>query len=170
MLTRSLTKSRFNPVPGVLDFWHEFRKPNPMRWPILIVSTAPFALIFLWLSGETVYVTPEQPQITYITSFAPDRTDEEIIASNIENQEVRELREEYEAELAQRKRDMYKALGAAAGMDVEEIERRADANRAAEEAEQQRRLDEAFGRTEGSGSSGETSDQPSQPSSESPTP
>lgn len=143
-----LSKSRFNPKPGILDFWTEFRKPNPLRWPILVMSTAPFALIFYWLSGETVYKTPDRPTITYITTFSPDRTDEEIVASNIANQEVRDLREAQEEQLAQRKREMYKALGAAAGMDVNEIERRADENRAAEEAEEAARREELIGRSD----------------------
>jgi len=140
-----LSKSRFNPKPGLLDFWNEFRKPNPYRWPMLLASMAPFGLIFFWLSGETVYKTPERPQITYITTFDPDRTDEEIIASNLANQELRELREEQEAELAQRKREMYKALGAAVGMDVDEIERRADERRAAEEAAEEANRQERLG-------------------------
>lgn len=144
---RALANSRFNPKPGFLDFWHYIRKPVPYRWPIMIASTLPFAVVLYWLSSETVYTDPERPSITYITTFAPDRSDEEIIASNIENQELQDLREEYDEELAQRKRDLYKALGAAAGMDVEEIERRGDQERAAEEAAERARLDEMLGRT-----------------------
>ncbi len=142
-----LANTRFNPKAGILDFWHEFRKPNPFRWPILIVSTLPFCLIFYWLSGETVYGTPERPKITYITTYEPGRTDEQIAASNLANQEVKDLREEYEEELAQRKRDLYKALGAATGMDVEEIDRRGQETRAAEAAAERARLDEMMGRT-----------------------
>jgi len=145
----NLAKSRFNPAPGAKDFWNEIRKPNPYRWPILFVSCMPLALIFYWLSSETVYMTPEKPRITYITTYAPDRTDDEIIASNLENQEVKELREEAEADLASRKREIYKALGAGIGMDVDEIERRGDERRAAEEAAEQARRDEMFGRTDG---------------------
>ncbi|QUL36741.1 hypothetical protein [Erythrobacter sp. JK5] len=141
------SKSRFNPAPGIADFWHEVRKPNPYRWPILFVSMLPFGVVLYWLSGETVYKDPERPSISYITTFDPDRTDDEITASNLENQEVKELREQAEADLAQRKRDLYKALGAAAGMDVEEIEQRADAERAAAEAEEQAQRDAMFGRS-----------------------
>lgn len=143
--------SRFNPAPGVIDFWNEFRKPNPYRIPFLLASAAPFALIFYALGSETFYVAPERPQITYITTFDPDRTDEEIIDSNIENQEVKDLREARDAELAQRKRDLYKALGAAAGMDVEGIERRAEADRAAEEAAEAAEREEMFGEDAPSG-------------------
>ena len=122
-----------------------------MRWPILIASTLPFAMIFYWLANETVYKTPDRPSITYITTFDPDRTDEEITASNIANQEVKELREEQKEALAERKRDLYKALGAAAGMDVEEIAARADAERAAEEAAEAVRREEMFGRSADAG-------------------
>ncbi|WP_298463703.1 hypothetical protein [uncultured Erythrobacter sp.] len=146
-----LANSRFNPKPGIKDFWNEFRKPNPFRWPILIASTLPFAVIFYWLSNETVYRTPDRPSITYITTFDPDRTDEEIAASNLENQEVKDLREQAEADLAERKRELYKALGAAAGMDVEEIEARAEAERAEAEAQAQAERDAMFGRSADAG-------------------
>lgn len=142
-----LANSRFNPKPGILDFWNEFRKPNPYRMPVLLVSCGPLALIFYWLSGETVYTTPERPVITYVTTYEPGRSDEEIIASNIANQEVKELREAHREELAQRKRDLYKALGAATGMDVEEIDRRGEETRAAEAAAEQARLDDLMGRS-----------------------
>ncbi len=150
-----LSKSRFNPKPGILDFWNEFRKPNPLRGPILLISMAPFAVIFYWLSGETVYKTPDRPRITYITTLDENRSDEEIIASNIANQEVRDLREEQQAALDARKRELYRALGEAAGMDVEEIERRADANRAAEEAEEQARREDVLAGAQSADQTGE---------------
>ena len=138
-------KSRFNPKPGLLDFWTEFRKPNPYRWPILALSSIPFILIYMWLAGETFYRTPEKPRITYIQTLDENRSEAEIIASNEANQELKELREADEERRAQRKRDLYKALGAAAGMDVHSIEERADAERAKAEAERKKQLDEMFG-------------------------
>ncbi|MEQ8412354.1 MAG: hypothetical protein RIC51_02465 [Erythrobacter sp.] len=129
-----LSSSRFNPKTGALDFWHEFTKPNPLRWPILAASCLPLVVIFAWLSSETAYKEPARPDVTYINTFDPDRTDEEIMASNIENQEVKELRQAREQAIAERKRELYKALGRASGMDVDEIERKAEAERAAEEA------------------------------------
>lgn len=142
-----LANSRFNPKPGILDFWNEIRKPTPYRWPILLASCIPIAGLMFYLAGEKQYKAPERPQITYITTFQPDRTDEEIMASNLANQEVKELRAEQAEALAERKRDLYKALGAAAGMDVDEIERRGEEARAAEEAAEAARLDELMGRT-----------------------
>ena len=149
--------SRFNPKTGILDFWHEFRKPNPLRWPILIVSSLPLMVIFYWLSTETHYKTPERPTITYITTFDPDRTDAQIIASNEANQEVKDLRAAAENDLAERKREIYKSLGAGIGMDVEKIAAEADARRAAEEAAEAERRDQMFGRRGNASAKSETS-------------
>ncbi len=126
--------SRFNPKTGIADFWTEFRKPNPWRWPILFVSTMPLMVIYYWLSGEVYYRTPERPTITYISTLDEARTDAEIAASNAANQEVTDLRKAAEEDLAQRKKDIYKALGKGIGMDVEKIDAEAQARRAAEAA------------------------------------
>lgn len=134
--------SRFNPKAGIADFWHEFRKPNPMRWPILAASTLPLCVILYWVSSETVYKTPERPQITYITTFDPNRSDADISASNLENQEVKDLRDAAEQDIADRKREIYKALGKGIGMDVDRIAAEADARRSAEEAATAQRLAE----------------------------
>ena len=140
-----LSKSRFNPAPGFLDLWNEIRRPRPYRWTFLAASVLPVAGILWWAVAQVEYKAPERPQIDYITSFAPDRSDAEIIASNRANQEVKELREAAEADIAERKRNMYKALGAAAGMDVEAIEAKAEAERAAEAAAEEKRRAELLG-------------------------
>jgi len=113
-MTTMLSKSRFNPAPGLADFWNEIRRPQPYRWPIMGLSVLPVAVILYWAMGTTVYKEPERPRITYITTFDPARSDAEIIASNAANQEVKDLRAAEEARIAERKREMYKALGAAA--------------------------------------------------------
>ncbi|MCR9179776.1 MAG: hypothetical protein NXH71_06030 [Erythrobacteraceae bacterium] len=142
-----LSKSRFNPAPGLADFWNEIRRPQPYRWPILALSVMPVALILYWAMGTTVYKDPERPRVTYISTFDPARTEAEIIATNRTNQEVKALRAAEEARIAARKRELYKALGAAAGMDVEAIERKAEAERAAEEAAEEQRRAEMLGET-----------------------
>jgi hypothetical protein len=142
-----LTKSRFNPVPGFADLWNEIRRPRPYRWTFLALSVLPVAGILAWAVSQVEYKAPERPTIDYITTFDPARTDAEIIASNRANQEVKELRAAEEARIAGRKREMYKALGAAAGMDVEEIERKAEATRAAERAAEEKRRAELLAGT-----------------------
>lgn len=128
------SKSRFNPGPGIADFWNEFRKPNPYRWPILAASAIPVLLMYLWVQSETYIIPPERPKVTYITSFAPDRSDVEIADSNRVNQQRKdELRKAQEA-IAEQKKDMYRELGRATGLDVDAMEAKIAADRAREEA------------------------------------
>ncbi|MFM7403820.1 MAG: hypothetical protein ACKO1N_06945 [Erythrobacter sp.] len=126
--------SRFNPATGLSDFWTEIRRPNPHRWPILGLSILPVAGMLYWGLNSTTYAEPERPKIEYITTLDATRTDAEIMAENRANQEIKDLRAAEEEKIARKKRDMYKALGKAAGMDVEDIERKAEAERAAEAA------------------------------------
>ena len=128
-----LSKSRFNPATGFADFWNEIRRPQPYRLPILIVSSLPVAGMLYWGVNSTTYGEPERPKIEYITTLDEARTDAQIAAENISNQELKDRRAAEEARIAEAKRNMYKALGAAAGMDVDAIERKAAAERAAEE-------------------------------------
>ena len=139
--------SRFNPATGIADFWNEIRRPQPYRWPILALSILPVAGMLYWgVTGTTAYGEPERPKVTYITTLDAARSDAEILAENRANQEIKNLRAAEEARIAQAKRDMYKALGAAAGMDVEAIERKAEAERAAEEAAEAKRRQQSNGR------------------------
>jgi inorganic pyrophosphatase len=95
--------------------------------------------------NSTVYGEPERPRITYITTLDAGRSDAEIAAENAANQQIKDLREAEEARIEARKRDMYKALGKAAGMDVEKIEAKAEAERAAEAAAAAKRRTDAGG-------------------------
>jgi hypothetical protein len=140
-----LSKSRFNPVPGFADLWNELRRPTPYRWPILALSVLPAALILYWATSQVEYKAPERPKVIYVTTFDPDRSDAEIIASNRANQEVKDLRAAEEERIAREKRAMYKALGAATGFDVDAMERKAEASRAAERAAEEKRRAERLG-------------------------
>jgi len=125
---------RFNPGPGVADFWDQFRKPQPYRWLIIAISAMPIALVLYWATEETVYVPPRPPDVTYITSFAEGRSDAEIMASNASNQARNdEIRAEIEA-LEEQKREMYRTLGRATGIDVDAMEAQIEEERAIEEA------------------------------------
>ena len=126
--------SRFNPANGIADFWNEVRRPQPYRWPILFVSILPAAGMIWWGANSTQYGEPERPTIEYITTLDPARTDAEIEAEIRANQEIKDLRAAEEARIAEEKRELYKSLGRATGMDVDAIERKAEAERAAEQA------------------------------------
>lgn len=125
---------KINPAGGIADFWHEFRRPNPYRWPILLLSFLITGSILSTIIWEKTRIPPERPTVTYITTFAPDRTDAEIIASNIANQRQKEKREAEEAARLERRREAYRALGRATGIDVDAIDARIARERAAEQA------------------------------------
>lgn len=138
-------RTRFNAAGGIADFWNEWKKPTPYRWPILAASFAMTGTMFFWLTKEEYYYPPEVPQVTYITTYAEGRTDEEIRQSNIENQRIQDEREAERERIEQRRRELYKSLGAATGLDVETMEAEAEAERAAEEQAERERLEELFG-------------------------
>ena len=93
---------------------------------------------------EKYYYPPQEPEVTYITTFAEGRTDEEIRETNLENQRIKEEREAEQARILERRRELYKQVGAATGLDVEAMEAKAKAEEAAEAAAERQRLDELF--------------------------
>ncbi|RXZ65570.1 hypothetical protein [Pelagerythrobacter rhizovicinus] len=137
--------SRLNPAEGVGDFWAYIRRPQPYRWPILGLSMLMTGTLLFWVLQERYYLPPERPQVTYITTFAPGRTDEEIIASNIANEARKDALAAEQAERDEIRREIYRTFGRAAGMDVEKIEREAAAERAREEAAEKARREALIG-------------------------
>tara|TARA_R110002072_G_scaffold131877_5_gene271915 strand:+ start:762 stop:1268 length:507 start_codon:yes stop_codon:yes gene_type:complete len=136
-------KSRLNPVGGFQDLWNEFKRPTPYRWPILGASLLSTFVLMFWVTQEQVIGPPARPQVSLISTFAEGRSEAEIIASNIENQR---LKEQWKARRAEREaeiQDMYRTLGRATGIDVDAMERQIAEERAREEAERLRMLAQA---------------------------
>nr|WP_137676505.1 hypothetical protein [Parerythrobacter lutipelagi] len=132
---------RLNPIPGIKDFWHEFRRPNPRRIPVMVISVLiPLSVLYVF-AGESYIGLPRPPEVIYISTFDADRTQEQIIASNIANQRAKEERAALEQERLEVRRDLYRTLGEATGVDVDGMEREIaeDEARAAEAAEAERR-------------------------------
>ena len=135
--------TRFNPVGGIQDFWSEFTRPNPYRWPILIASMlCTFGLLF-WVTKERVIGPPARPEVTFISTFAEGRTDEEIVASNVANQQLQDQIREEQAVREEEVREMYRTLGRASGLDVDAMEAEIEADRARQEARRERLLEAA---------------------------
>ena len=126
--------SRFNPTGGIVDFWREIRRPTPYRWPILGLSLLCSFGLLCWVTKERVLVPPEPPKVSFISTFAEGRTDAEIIASNLENQQRKERREAERAKLEEEVKAAYRALGRATGVDVDAMERKIAADKAAADA------------------------------------
>lgn len=138
--------SRLNPKEGISDFWSEFTRPNPYRWPILGVSIMITTGLMAWITQDDAVGPPVPLEVTYITSFAEGRSDEEIMEGNIAEQKRKEELERILAEREERKKAIYRALGRAAGMDVEKIEREAAEEAAQVEAETARERARIMGR------------------------
>jgi len=115
---------RFSPRGGFEDFLAYWRQPTPYRWQILGVSVALTFTVMVLFVPESERIEPRSPDVTYISTFAPDRTDEEIIASNIANQRRQDELRARRAALEERKKELYRQLGRATGVDVDAMEER----------------------------------------------
>ena len=126
---------RISPRRAVSDFHDEWKKPTPHRWQILGVAIAATFCIFMLFIPESTRGPPARPDVMYISTLDENRSEEEIIASNCANQELKdELQARIDAS-EERKRELYKALGRATFIDVDAIEEEIAAEEAVEETE-----------------------------------
>ncbi|HEY6815810.1 MAG TPA: hypothetical protein VI168_09750 [Croceibacterium sp.] len=129
---------KISPRGAVDDFVHEWQRPNPYRWRVLGVSVAATFALMVVMIPDSERIEPRPPEVTWITTFEPGRTDAEIVASNLENQKRKDQRKvEAEARAEQRKKNA-KALGSAMGFDVDAMEAEIERERAAERAAAER--------------------------------
>lgn len=132
--SRSFLRNVSSPRGMVEDFMEVVRQAGDNRWRIGVAAAICTVAVFSVMWNEGGRGKPKPPEITYITVWDPHRTEAEIIASNIANQK---RKERLAAEQAKREEDvkqMYMALGRATGMDVDAIDKKAKADKAAEEA------------------------------------
>ena len=147
--------SRYSPRGGFEDFLAYWRQPTPYRWQIMTLSVAlTFTLMVLFVP-ESERIEPRRPDITFITTFEPGRTDEQIRESNVENQARQEVVEAQREALEERKRQLYRDLGRATGVDVDAMEERIEADRAAQAAEAALRAERAEARRADQAAGGE---------------
>ena len=125
---------RLNPLAAMGDLGQQLSTPYPHRFKIILASLAVTGGLFsvIWQEGGAGLPLP--PKITYIQSFAPNRSEAEIVAGNIAATKAARAAEAEEAARAERVRQVYKTLGRVAGMDVDKIEAEAKADREAEAA------------------------------------
>jgi hypothetical protein len=116
------------------DLRDQLREPRPYRWHFMALAAAMTFAVFSVMFQEGAKGPPPPPEIVYIESWRADRSDAEIIATNIAATKARKEREAAEAASRERIRQMYKTLGEMSGMDVDKIEREAKAEEAREAA------------------------------------
>lgn len=127
---------RISPRRAVTDFHDQWKQPTPHRWQILGVAMAATFAVFMLFIPESQRAPPARPDVLYISTFEEDRTEAQIIASNCANQELKDaLRARLDA-TAERKREIYRALGRATFIDVDAIEAEIEAERPAESREE----------------------------------
>lgn len=124
---------KINPRGAIADFRTVYQEAGRNRWRFLALSAAATFSVFSVMFQEEQRGIPHPPKVTFITTFAPGRSDAEIIASNKENQAYQDRLAAEQAKRDEEVRRMYKTIGRASGMDVDAIEREAQAERAAEE-------------------------------------
>ena len=96
--------------------------------PLLLAACVPTAIIIYTFYLDTLEkAKPPPPSVTYFESWPATRSIEESKAAITERQKLKD-------EMIRREKEAYKAFGRAVGMDVERIEREAEAERAAEKA------------------------------------
>lgn len=123
---------RLNPLAALGDLGHELSTPYPHRFKIMAVAALVTVGLFSVMWQEGAAGLPRPPEITYVDSYLPGRSDAEIIAGNRAATAASRAAAAEEAAGRERVRQMYKALGRASGMDVDAIEARAKAEQAAE--------------------------------------
>lgn len=129
---------------GLIEQW----QGNPHRWRVLAVSIALTSVVMYLFIPESRRGPPKPFEVVYISTFADDRTDEEIIASNIANQKVQEERRALQAQREQIRKDAYEALGRASGLDVDAMKADIAREEAERERERERRRAEILARAE----------------------
>jgi hypothetical protein len=106
-------------IRGLVQVWRE----NPYRWRVLAVSIVLTALMLYGFLPPNERAEPRKPDITWISTFEPGRSDAQILASNIENQKIKEKNDAEKAKLAAERKEFYRELGRASGFDVDALER-----------------------------------------------
>lgn len=125
---------RLNPLAALGDLGSELAKPYPHRFKIMAASAVITAGLFSVMWQEGAAGLPRPPEVTYVESLDPDRSEAEIVAGNVAATRAGRAAAAEEAASAERIRQMYKTLGRVSGMDVDRIEAEAKAEAAAEAA------------------------------------
>lgn len=138
--SRSFLRNVSSPRGIVADFAEVFRQAGKNRWRIAVASAVCTIAVFSVMMQEGGRGLPRPPKVTYITVWDPHRTQAEIVASNIANQRRKERLAAEQAKREEEVRGIYKTLGRVSGMDVDAIEKKALADRAAEAAREKATL------------------------------
>lgn len=121
-----------SPVRAIKDLWQILGAPSEFRFRSLALAMLVTGGIFsvMWQQGGRGL--PRPPEVIYFESWRADRSDAEIIAGNIAATKKAKAEEAAEKAREEDVRKMYKAVGAATGLDTDAMDRQGKAEREAE--------------------------------------
>lgn len=124
-----------NPSGAITEFRDVFRDAGPARWRY--AAAAAFCTIGLFggLAVTQNWIADRKlPEIDYINSWPANRTEAETKAFIVANQKDKDAREKAQAEADAEAQRLWMVVGRATGVDVDTMKKKADADKAAEQA------------------------------------
>lgn len=128
---RMFNLGNVSPIDGIGSFIEYWRQPTPYRWQILGVSVALTFTMMVLFVPKTERAPPAKPDVIWISSWPEGRSDKEIIASNLANQKRKDAEAELARKRAELRKEFYRKLARASGMDPDQLAREYGGNRAA---------------------------------------
>jgi hypothetical protein len=130
-----------SPTGAMADFVAVWQAAGRARWGYALAALVASGSVLSLIIREEHRAPPRMPGITYINSWRADRSDEEIKASNLVFERVKQQRAKERAEAEEETKRLYRMLGKISGMDTDKIEREAAAQREAEAKAQKAEAD-----------------------------
>ncbi|BEV02099.1 hypothetical protein [Novosphingobium olei] len=131
--------SNVSPKRAIKDLWQVLGAPSEYRMRALLLAACVTGGIFYLMTQQGGRGLPRPPKVIYIESWRADRSDKEILAGNIAAQKKLDEEQAEEDRRAEDIRKMYKAVGAATGIDTQKMYDEGTVEREAErKAEQQK--------------------------------
>jgi hypothetical protein len=114
-----------SPRAGIADLYHYIRQKREHNLLLWFISALPICLVLITFQLDAMEKSlPPPPTVTYFESWPADRSLEETMAAIKKRQAEKD-------KFLEKKRQDYKSIGRALGMDVEAIEKEAEQERAA---------------------------------------
>lgn len=136
-----------NPTGMVADFMIVWKQAGNNRWRIAAVAGAcTFGLFYMMTTQEGKGPHPP-PKVTWISTLKPNRSDAEIEAENLANQKAKVANAREMARRDKEVRELYKSVGRVSGIDVDKIAREAEAEEAAKNKAERKRVEETLKRS-----------------------
>jgi hypothetical protein len=134
--------SNVSPRRAFSDLWQVLGAPGEYRMRSLLMSGCITAGIFFLMMQQGGRGLPRPPEVVYFDSWRADRDDAEIKAGNIAAAKAAAAAEAEEERHAENIRQMYRAVGAATGIDTQKMYAEGKAEREAQKKAEKAKAEE----------------------------